>query len=245
MGSKTRDVEIIPLEGEQCLVVACDSCGAVGTKELDAVRAPLWVVGRYTARVALFEVLAAGAEIKAVSVAISNEPSPTGEEILRGVREELSGLEAKDIPTAISTEKNMATRQTAVGVTVVGVCRKRDLRLARSRPGDIVYCLGTPKVGDEVGGPDDDTAVQLKHLATLLKWEGVHDVIPVGSRGIRWEAETLSDAVGRKLVLEPQSGLDLDKSAGPCTCIVLSCLPDSELPDFDAIPLARIGRIDS
>ena len=244
MENRKRDVELVELGSGSCLVVACDSCGAVGSKELDVVQAPPYVVGRYTARVALFEVLAAGAVPKAVSVTISNEPSPTGEEILQGVRDELKGLDAGNLPIAVSTEKNMATRQTAAGVTVMGVCRCGELRLATSKPGDVLYCLGTPKMGNEVEGPDDATAVRLTHLITMLRWEGIHDIIPVGSKGIQWEAETLADASGRQVVLDMEQRLNVKKSAGPCSCLVFSCLPGVELPHFDLIPLTKIGKLE-
>lgn len=243
MSGRRRDVEVIRIGGDQCLVVACDSCGAVGSKELDAVQAPAYVVGRYTARVALFEVLAAGAQPRAASVAISNEPSPTGDAILHGVRDELSTAGADDIPIAASTEKNMATRQTSVGVTVIGVCGDRELRLGLSRPGDAIYCMGVPKVGHEVGGPEDDRAVQRRHLDALLKREGIHDIIPVGSKGIRWEAGILADAADAHLIIETDPGLDLEKSAGPSSCIVFSCQPDTVLPEFDFIPFVKIGKL--
>ena len=50
METKNRDVEVISLGGDQCMVVACDSCGAVGFKDLDVIQMPPSVVGRYTAR---------------------------------------------------------------------------------------------------------------------------------------------------------------------------------------------------
>ncbi|WP_300463587.1 hypothetical protein [Desulfobacula sp.] len=37
MGYKGRDVEVCLLENDLCLIVACDSCGAVGEKDLDQV----------------------------------------------------------------------------------------------------------------------------------------------------------------------------------------------------------------
>jgi hypothetical protein len=244
MENRRRDVEVIPLGSETFLVLACDSCGAVGSKELDMVHAPPYVAGRYTARVALFEVMAVGAEPKAVSVTISNEPSPTGEEILQGVKDELSGLNAGNIPVAASTEKNFFTRQTALGVTVVGVCNSGKLRLTSSRLGDDIFCLGIPRMGNEVGGHDDAGTVQLSHLQTLLKCNGIHDIIPVGSKGIQWEAETLADTAKMKLILEADTKLDLVKSGGPSSCVVFSCVPKTNLPEFNAISLAKIGKLE-
>lgn len=55
-----RDISLIP-RGEQYLAIACDSCGGVGSKEMDLVPASPQIVGYYTARVALMEVLSIGA----------------------------------------------------------------------------------------------------------------------------------------------------------------------------------------
>ena len=104
MGYLGRDVEVVAINPEQLLVASCDSCGAIGMKDLDEVQISWSITGRLTTRVAMLEVLATGAVPLMMTVAISNEPYPTGEGILEGVKEEFASAQLA-LPMAISTEK--------------------------------------------------------------------------------------------------------------------------------------------
>ncbi|MZP29841.1 alpha-ribazole kinase [Heliobacterium undosum] len=242
MGYGGRDVEVVSLSSEQCLVVACDSCGAIGDKEFDAVQVSPYIVGIFTTRVALMEVLATGAEPVALTVTVANEPFPTGGEVIAGVRDELATIGKRDLPMVISTEKNIPTGQTGVGITVVGAVEKERLRVGRSRPGDCVYSLGWPKVGDEVVVDDGKAIALADHVRALLAHPGVHEVIPVGSKGIRAEAENLAGAVHCRIrEWQASAGLDLEKSAGPSTCLVFTSGP--EPPEIAGAPIHYLGRL--
>lgn len=243
MGYLGRDVEVTFLEGDLCLVTACDSCGAIGDKELDVVKVPPLITGQMTSRVVLAEILSVGAEPRLLTAAICNEPDPTAEGVLTGIRQELKKLSMSHLPITISTEKNIPTRQTAIGITAIGICRREKLRIGLSQPGDVVYCLGIPKVGHEFKGVDDPEILQLNHIQLLSEWEGIHDIIPVGSRGIKGEASTLAEAVGCSFVPSTPSTLDLDKSAGPSTCLLFTCPPSIEPSVMPSIPYRRVGVI--
>lgn len=243
VGYMGRDVEVVSLDQNRCLVAACDSCGAVGSKEFDAVKVSPYIVGRFTARVVLLEILATAAKPLLLTVASANEPHPTTAGILEGVNDELKDSNLPDLPAAISSEKNMPTKQTGLGISVIGLCQKESLRIATSRPGDDLYCLGLPKVGSEVADPDDPEIIRGKCLQTLLASPGVHDIIPVGSHGIRGEAELIAAHIGSRFEPETNLKLDLDKSAGPSTCLIFACVPEIAPPDFQPTPLVKIGRI--
>lgn len=245
MGYLGRDVEVVSINGSQYLVVACDSCGAIGMKELDAYKISWFITGKLTTRVALLEVISTGGVAQMLSVAISNEPSPTGDELIKGVKDELESAGLASLPIVISTEKNMPTQQTGLGVSVIGVAEKSNLRIGTSQPKDYVYCLGLPKVGPELSDPEDPEIVNVKSVRALIKNSWIHDIIPVGSRGIRLEAEQLAASVNTRLQVEPSCALDLGKSAGPSTCLIFS---SSEVLDPNYIrelnlPLARIGKL--
>lgn len=243
MGYKERDVEVVSIEKDKYIVVACDSCGAIGLKPLDQVQVSPYIVGRLTARVALFEVLATEAKPIMVTVASCNEPHPTTEEIISGVKDELGSLDFQGIPVAISSEKNMTTSQTGLGLTIMGLCSGQKPRIATTLPGDDLYCLGIPKVGDEVCNHENPEIAQGKHILALLNYQGIHDIVPVGSRGIAKEAESLAKSIGSTFVAENQSGIDLAKSAGPSTCVIFTCAQGTRPPGFAGDITARIGRI--
>ncbi len=241
MGYKGRDVEVSVLDNDFCLVAACDSCGAIGDKKLDQLNAPPSLVGRLTARVVLLEVLCTGALPKIMTVAICAEPDPTGEKILEGVHSELAAFGFADLPLAISTEKNFETRQTGLGIGLTGICRTKDLKIATSQPGDRVYCLGLPKVGKEVLGTKDMDSIDAGTMDLLLKQPDIHDILPVGSRGIRAEATQLAKSTNAVFKADPNPLTDLDKSAGPSTCVIFTSPAEQDNIRFGNLPLSQVG----
>ncbi|WP_242877379.1 AIR synthase related protein [Desulfosporosinus sp. BG] len=249
LGYLGRDVEVVSINKEQYLVASCDSCGGIGMKELDAFKISWFITGKLTTRVALLEVLSTGAVPQMLTVAISNEPHPTGNELLKGVNDELESVGLKTLSMAISTEKNITTKQTGLGISAIGVVEKNKLRIGTAQLGDFVYCLGIPKVGPELNNPDDPEIVQVKAIQVLLGISGIHDIIPVGSRGIRIEADQLAATVNGHLRIDPTCTLDLDKSGGPSTCLIfaLSSLSaavlDQVFSSFPNLPLTKIGRL--
>ena len=134
-----RDILLFQLPNRQVLVIGCDSAGGIGPKLLDKLKVSGYILGKFTARAALMEVLAVGASPLCVVDALGVEPYPLGKEILEGIREEakLAGLDPELAVTG-STEKNIVVEQTGIGVTVIGTCQKDQLKIGTSQPDDIV-----------------------------------------------------------------------------------------------------------
>ncbi len=145
-----------------------DSCGAIGSLPHDALSARPETVGEFTARTALLEVAASGAVPSFASVSVSNAPQ-TAELLLAGVRAVLGSL-----PLVVSTEKNMPTAMTALGVTVTGSCPKGALRLGQARPGDLLWCAGVPRVGAEALAAD--AVCPLRSLSRCFSKPRVHAI---------------------------------------------------------------------
>ncbi len=49
-----------------------------------------------------------------------------------------------------STEENIATSQTGIGIAAIGIAERSELRLGRASVGDALVCIGVAKVGNEV-----------------------------------------------------------------------------------------------
>ena len=254
MGYKGRDVEVSLIEigrldDDLYLVGACDSCGAIGSKEMDQLQVPAHLVGQLTTRVTLLEIIAVNALPRMMTVGISSELDPTGEKILEGVRHELCLSGLSDLPLVISTEKNFISRQTGLGIGVTGICRKKDLRIAGSKPGDGVYCFGFPRVGDEVANAHASEIITADHIRMLLNSPGIHDVVPVGSRGILKETLTLALHTGTRFSSVPTPEPDIHKSGGPSTCVIFTTDPawkasdlnENEHSQITLLPLFQIG----
>ena len=146
-----RDLSVFEINYESVMVVGCDSAGGIGPKPLDKVKVSGYTLGRFTARVALMEVLAVGATPVCLTNTLGVEPDPTGFEILEGIKIEiqLAGL-GSSLVVIGSMEKTVAVEQTGIGITVVGLAPKNNLRIGLSRPDDLLVAVGRPSVKDEV-----------------------------------------------------------------------------------------------
>ncbi|MFZ5826336.1 MAG: hypothetical protein ACOY94_18745 [Bacillota bacterium] len=220
---RRRDVTLLDLPGGGRLLVACDAAGGIGPKAHDTISVPGSVLGRFTARVALMEVIAAGGRPILLVNTACVEPAPAGSEILDGIREEaaLAGLG----PDAItgSFETNIPTSQTGLGVTALAVAAEPGPTGAHA--GDLILAIGRPKVGPEVSLTDPEIA-DLPLVRWLAAQPPVHDLLPVGSRGIAAEAADLAATNGLDLDwLDAEEGWDLAKSAGPATTVLAAVAP--------------------
>ena len=119
-----RDVVITELNENQRLIISCDSCGGIGEKVYDQLKVSPYFTGRYTARVTMMEVLCVGAKLIAISNGVSNEMHPTGKKILEGIEDELSFADINDVIITGSSEENMETLCTGVGMTTIGLVNK-------------------------------------------------------------------------------------------------------------------------
>lgn len=239
-----RDVLILPVTADAYLVLACDVAGGVGSRPGDAVSAPVAVVARFTARVALLEILACGARPLALADGLAVEPEPAGREALDGIRAELAEAGWPDLPVLGSTEKNLPTVSTAVCVTAAGIARPQELRLGRTGPGDLLVVVGRPKVGADVRLGDPDVA-DIPVALALLAHPAVRAWVPAGSGGVLPECRVLAAEAGCEAILDDPSSPLLRCSAGPATCLVaaVDAAAAEALAGSIRQPVWRVGRV--
>jgi hypothetical protein len=233
---RKRDLLLLDLPGGERLVITCDVAGGIGPLAGDLVHVPGYVLGRLTARVALMELLASGARPIGLCNLPAVSPDGAGAEILRGVLAEarLAGLGPEAITG--SFEKNIPVRQSALGVTAFGILDRdgQGSGPGGAQAGDLVVAIGRPKVGAEVR-LDDPELPDLDLAAHLAADPLVHELLPVGSRGIRAEVEDLARGASLTAEFLPQTeGWDLAKSAGPST-VLLATVPPVALPGLALI----------
>ncbi|RLG60087.1 hypothetical protein DRN86_03265 [Candidatus Geothermarchaeota archaeon] len=195
--------------------------------------------------------MSTGAKPFALVNVICNEPHPTGQGILNGIISELEETGLRDrVRITGHFEKNVTTVQTSVGITVLGLVKKQEFKVGSAKSGDLLVAIGKPLVGDEVVRAIKDKAdrkliADLGDITNLLKSKSVHEVIPVGSRGIA--AEAIVIAKDSKLSAEffKREKIDLKKSAGPST-VILTAIDPSGLPDVKELikkPVTVVGRL--
>lgn len=239
-----RDVSVFEVSNDSVIVVGCDSAGGIGPKPLDKIKVSGYTLGRFTARVALMEVLAVGAKPVCLTNTLSVEPDPTGSEILEGIISEVQVARLdRSLVIIGSMEKTVTVEQTGIGITVVGLASKNNLKIGLSKPDDLIVAVGVPSVKDEVLPAEERGEIaDLEDLLMLMSCDFVHEVIPVGSQGIMHEVNVLAKDSGLRAKLELPE-VEAKRSAGPATAVVVTISKNalSKLSGLINKPIQVIG----
>lgn len=245
--SQIRDLTKIRLTSDYSLIVAVDSDGGIGSRPGDVVACNNFLLGRFAMRVPLMEVIASGSLPLAAFNVLTFPMDNHATEIIRGIRAELmdAGLD-KDFPLSGSTEDNVVTRETGIGTMAVGIVNDDDFRPGSSLVNDKIFCVGKPKSAPEDKFSwDDMEIINWSHLNKILKQSNVHDILPVGSKGILYEAQIMAETAQLKFISSNSKELDYNKSAGPSTCIIVSANQDLalKLPNILDVSVICIGQL--
>lgn len=205
-----RDIIITPLGKDKNLITAADCSGAVGMQKLDAVNVPIDVLAYFTARVAFMEVMSVGAT--PILYTISNFVKNGYDEIHKGIKALLDELGIQDIQHITSSETNFEMMQSALGISVSGILNKD---VSNSIEGLSFACVGYPLVGNEVI-ENSDKVISASLFAQLTNDNKAVQILPVGSKGIAYKLNQVFNATAQS------SDIDLYKSAGPATCVILA-----------------------
>jgi hypothetical protein len=214
---RIRDTSILNLK-DFYILIASTSSGAIGRKERDIVKIDEAMLGKIMARCVLTKIISLGADPVMLISNFSVEYNPTGMKIYDGIVQEGASVGLAEIIRG-HTEENFKTDQTSLSIVGIGVTKKRKLKFKLSRHGDSVFVLGEPKVGYEVVGSD---LIDIKKLKQIREISYVHDMIPVGNEGIRQEILQFSNLSDYKIDLIEDLDIDIDKSAGPSTTILVT-----------------------
>ena len=217
-----RDLTIVPLQNEQYLVTAVDISAAIGEKPYDVLKVPPEQTGKMAVRVALLEVMASGAEIIAINDVVGAEMEPTGRRVINGIREELQLAGLGHLELNGSTEENMATVQTSVGVTVIGLVNQSQMKVNNVRKEAVLFGFGEPRMGNELL-EKPNLEVTYGKIIELVKRNDVFELVPVGSKGILYEATLLAQLNDCTFIEKAECDRKwLSKSAGPATSILIA-----------------------
>ncbi|MEW6508051.1 MAG: AIR synthase related protein [Bacteroidota bacterium] len=215
---------VTKLTDDLWIVVSSDSDGGIGPKKNDTVFSPPYDLGRLGARVPLMEMIASGSIPIMVVDVLAVEMEPTGKEIIKGVKDEAeeAGMNSNAVVTG-STEDNVETVQTGMGVVIIGLVEKNDFRPGKSAKGDIVVSIGIPKSAPEYKVVYNDPVIaNTKTVRQLNQLSFVHDILPVGSKGIKHEFYEIGKSAGLRPYYFDVVEIDVTKSGGPSTCCLVS-----------------------
>jgi len=244
--SQCRDVTLLQVNPGEYLLFASGSLGGIGSKPHDTLQVPADVASYACARVALMKIVALGGTPMFLINTLSVEMNPTGRHAIEGIHRQMDEL-GLDRSFALigSTEENMPVEQTSMGVTAVGGAVENDIGFGSTQHLDAILCVGLPKSApDDQVSFDDPEVLKLSTLRRLAEHPAVHEVVPVGSRGIDAELEDLMRLTDLTLQYEADIPIPLDKSAGPVTCalVMLAAPQVEEVRALCTEPVTLIGH---
>ncbi|MCF6165838.1 Alpha-ribazole-5-phosphate synthase CblS for cobalamin biosynthesis [Furfurilactobacillus rossiae] len=224
-----RDLTLLPISETQTLVIACDSSAAIGEKKADMVSLATATMAAYSLRVPLLETLCIGASPLAVIDTVGNEMQPTGHNMIAGIKAELIKAGYPNLPINGSTEENMVTVTTSIGVTVIGMAPSSSL-IGLTSPTDlIVYQLGRPFSGETLKTHNDEV-FDYDVIRLLRKLPMVQDILPVGSKGILYELSEMArtnQCVSTAPLVDFESD-EMHRTAGPSTVALIGVTVDQQ-----------------
>lgn len=234
-----RDLTILPIFTEKALVVACDTSAAIGQKEHDAVYIDPAITAAFCLRVPILEFICFGAKPLCIIDLIGNEYEPTGRQILSGIKGEMVKAGLGDLPINGSTEENMVTTATSIGITLIGEI-PTDHTLPRMEEECTLLQLGQPYITNEVV-KNSDIIFSYDIVKKLKNEPGVVDLLPVGSKGIGYEAQLMTENSDFQVTFN--EGVDTECSAGPATVLILAVKKDRVDELLEKYPeLKQIGE---
>lgn len=218
---KFRDLTLMHINEETMMVLSCDSCGAIGMKKHDALETPEEIVGYLTAGVALSELLAFRAKPVTIVNNFCVEMNPTGKKIIGGIKKAIAdcGLDQEILLTG-STEENMPTVQTSIGITAIGIVDLKNWTKPKTYEGDDLIVVGKPKVGAEV--LESKEMPNIKIMSLIKDIPEINEILPVGSKGIDYEIGELCKSNNLSFTYAEKIEVDVKKTAGPGTCFIVS-----------------------
>ncbi|HEY3411372.1 MAG TPA: hypothetical protein VGK53_24670, partial [Propionicimonas sp.] len=152
------------------------------------------------------------------------ELDPTGAEMVEEIKRLAAEAGVDPLAVTGSTEENVASQATGIGVTVIGRIEPGGLLSGKSQAGDVVICAGLP-----LSAPHDDvrighpSQIAIAAVGALVTSGLIHDALPVGSRGLAWEVAQLAESAGLTHDWLDVTEVSLTASGGPASCVLLSC----------------------
>jgi len=244
--SQCRDVTLLRVTPTEYLLFACGSMGGIGPKASDACQVPADVAGYACARTAVAHIVALGGTPMFLMNTLSVEMDPTGKRVMEGIRRLMDELELDPSFAVVgASEENVPVAQTGIGVTAVGAAPADGIGFATTEHLDAILCVGVPKSPpDATLSFGDPEILKMSTLCRLVQHPAVHEVVPVGWRGIDAELEALMRESSLALQYEKDVPLPLAKSAGPVTC-ALAMVQAAQVEEVRALctePVTLLGR---
>lgn len=198
--------------------MATDFSQSVGPLKFDAVSTSYEMAVDMAIRTAVAEIICIGGTVEALT--FTNSMGDRGYSVICKLVEIYERRLSCKLKFVVSSETNFKPHETAIGVTAIG---KSGLKKLLPQGNFELRLIGRPYVGKEVLAND---LPELAQIQTLIQRPDVLAILPVGSKGIRHEADYFGDRAIEQLNHWPRD-IDIHKSAGPATCFLCTVIGGS------------------
>ncbi len=197
------------LKPKRNLIVTTDCAGSIGEKKQDKVSVDYQTLAYFTARNALIDMMSKNGTPQTLVYSNFCGDESLGD-LLMGTNKALKEAEVTCNITG-STESNFSMNESAFSVSLVGY---ETLKVDKDY--SCYAVIGMPLVGEEVL-QYPELIVSLKEVEILRNHPSVSKVLQIGSKGINDRAKTVLNYTFESDMI------DLNKSAGPSTCVLVEC----------------------
>lgn len=204
------------------LLIATDISASIGELPLDKLAVPYEVVGYYLARVVLMELMSAGGN--PIAYTLGNATTNGFDALHKGIKSLFAEL-GLVLPSLSSSETNFELSQSSASITLIGE------KVKTYEVTNKLALAGKPLVGEEVQSGE---VLDLVTFKKLLEDPRVDSVVPVGSKGILFEAES------NYSIKVASEEVDVVKSSGPSTCVIVNYNDESVFDDYELVKLETV-----
>ncbi len=238
-----RKLEIVTLDAARYLVTVTTSSIGTGINHDDETIVFPYLLGRLKARSLVGELMSVNAELSVLSVTIFQEMIPQGEEIVRGIHDELSTAYETEIPLQVHFHPHDDNGKTIVVLMATGVVFKDRVKIDSTKAKDYIYALGTPKHPGEINNLDSKELAKLYCVKELAESSAIHEIIILNGQSLAQTIEYMERNEDLVLQLESKDEDFINKRGYGASCLLFSSTNKVKNEDYDGITLHYLGRM--
>ena len=238
-----RKIELVTLDAARYLVTVTTSSLGTGINHDDDTIVFPYLLGRLKARSLVGELMSVNAELSVLSATIFLEMIPQGEEIVRGIMDELSTVYESEIPLQVHFHPHENNGKTLLVMMATGVVFKDRVKIDSSRSRDYVYALGNPKQPEEINNLDSKELAKLYCIKELASMPAVHEIIVLNGQSLLDTIDFMERNEGLCMQLSLEDETLLNKKGTGASCLLFTTKSKVKSEDYDGIALHYLGRM--
>lgn len=238
-----RKIEIITLDAARYLVTTTTSSFGVGINEGDNTIVFPYLLGRLKTRSLVGELMSINATLSVMSIIMFVEMIPYGEEIIRGIKDELSTAYDGEIPLLIHNESDEDNDKTILSMVASGVVYKEQIKVDSTLAKDFIYALGIPNSPDDITDLDSQELAKLYCIGELAMMPAIHEIFICNGQSLVQSIEYIERTIGLTFGYECQDEILLNKIGYGASCLLFSSKSRVKSQDFNGIPITYLGRM--